>query len=290
MNRLDVIYIGHLAKDRIVIGSDARTATGGAVFYGGLVVRRLGLEVGVVTRLARHDFPLLDELRAAGIRIFPIPAEDTSGIENIYPDPQSDRRICHPLGFAGPFQTQDLPPVAARLFCVGPIMPDEVDLPFLQAVAARGPLALDAQGCLRKRVGDEIVTAEWAWAKQALPLVQYLKVDDREALTLTGDGDPHRAAERLAEWGPKEVVLTHQEGVLVLAEGRFHEAPFQPRSLAGRTGRGDTCFAAYLGRRLLSDTPQEAAGFAAELTTLKLERPGPFRGSVEEVLHRLRAR
>jgi sugar/nucleoside kinase (ribokinase family) len=78
-------------------------------------------------------------------------------------------------------------------------------------------------------------------------------------------------------------VLTHQEGVLVLAEGRFYEAPFRPRSLAGRTGRGDTCFASYLGRRLLGDDPERATRFAAALTTLKLEQPGPFRGSLADV-------
>ncbi len=288
MSHFDVLYIGHFAKDRIVVAGHSTTAKGGAVFYGALVVQRLGLRVGVVTRLAPPDFSLLDELRTEGIHVFPIPAQETSGIENIYPDPQSDRRFCHPLGFAGTFQVQDLPPVRARLFCVGPIMPNEVDLPFLQAVAARGPLALDAQGCLRKRIGDELVTAEWPWAEQALPLVQYLKVDDREAYALTKEENHHRAAEQLAAWGPKEVVLTHQGGVLVFAAGECYEAPFQPRSLMGRTGRGDTCFAAYLGRRLWGDTPEEAVRFAAALTTIKLERPGPFRGSVEEVLYRLR--
>jgi len=71
--------------------------------------------------------------------------------------------------------------------------------------------------------------------------------------------------------------------VLVFAGGEFHEAPFRPRDMAGRTGRGDTCFASYLGRRLLGDPPGEATRFAAALTTLKLERPGPFQGSLEEV-------
>ena len=283
MERFDVICIGHLAKDRIVIGDAARISAGGAVYYGGMVLRRLGLRVGVVTRLARADFPLLDELRSTGIQTFPVPSEETSGIENVHPDPNSDRRICHPLGFAGAFRPQDLPPAEARLFYVGPIMPDEVDLGFLQAVASRGPLALDAQGCIRKRVGEELITAGWPWAEQALPLVRYLKVDDREALALTGEEDHRRAAERLAEHGPKEIVFTRQEGLLVLADGRFHEAPFRPRSLAGRTGRGDTCFASYLGRRLLGDTAAEAARFAAALTSLKLEQPGPFRGSPEDV-------
>jgi len=96
------------------------------------------------------------------------------------------------------------------------------------------------------------------------------------------------AIRELAALGPREVVLTHQGGVAVLSEGEIHEAPFRPRSLAGRTGRGDSCFSAYLGRRLLGDEPRQATRFAAALTTLKLERPGPFRGSLEEV-HRLLA-
>lgn len=236
----------------------------------------------MVTRLAQRDFGLPRELAAAGATLFPVEAKETTGIENILPDPGSDRRICHPLGFAGTFRSEDLPDLPARLYYVGTIITDEIDLPFLQAVAARGPVALDAQGCLRKRIGDELITAEWPWAEQALPLVRYLKADDREAEALTGQGDPRRAAEALAEHGPEEIVLTRKEGVLVLADGRFHEAPFRPRTLAGRTGRGDTCFSAYLGRRLIGDSPEEATKFAAALTTLKLERPGPFRGPLEE--------
>lgn len=93
---------------------------------------------------------------------------------------------------------------------MGIIITDEVDLAFLEAVAARGPVALDAQGCLRQQVGDELVTVGWLWADQALPLVHYLKVDDREALALTGEWDHHRAAEKLAAYGPKEIVLTRR--------------------------------------------------------------------------------
>jgi sugar/nucleoside kinase (ribokinase family) len=162
-------------------------------------------------------------------------------------------------------------------------MPDEVDLTFLHAVSARGAMALDVQGILRKRVGDELVTGDWPWTTQDLSFVHYLKVDDREALALTGKEDHRRAAEELAAHGPREIVFTGQEGLLVLADGRFHEAPFRPRSLAGRTGRGDTCFAAYFGRRLLGNDPERATRFAAALTTLKLEVPGPFRGSLTDV-------
>jgi len=279
----DVVAIGHLDKGRIVRGSESRQAVGGAVYYGGAVLARLGLKVAVVTRLAREDAWMLEELRSFGIEVFPVWTPETTGIENYHPDPDSDFRRCRPLGFAGTFREEDLPDVEARLFYVGTIFADEVDLPFLRAVAARGPLALDAQGCLRVLVGGELVTDGWPEAPQALPLVRHLKVDDREAEALTGEGNLVVAARKLAELGPEEVILTHGKGVLVLAGGELYEAPFEPRSLAGRTGRGDTCFAAYLGRRLLGDLPPEATKFAAALTTMKLERPGPFRGSLAEV-------
>lgn len=282
MEKFDVLCIGHLAKDRIVIGDKVSTATGGAVYYGGMVFLRLGLRVAILTRLSRSDFHHLDELQSAGATIFLVEASETSGIENVYPDPCSDQRVCHPLGFAGAFLPEDLPDLVANLVYAGPIMPGEMDLPFLRAAASHGPLALDVQGILRKRVGDELVVDGWPEAEQGLSLVHYLKADDREAAALTGERDVRRAAEKLASFGPKEVVLTHQGGVVVLAE-RVYEAPFRPKSMAGRTGRGDTCFAVYLGRRLLGDNPQQATRFAAAVTTLKLERPGPFQGSPDEV-------
>ena len=77
-------------------------------------------------------------------------------------------------------------------------------------------------------------------------------------------------------------MLTRPQRVLVYADGKYHQAPFNPREVRGRTGRGDTCFASYLGRRLTAD-PEEACRFAGAMTSLKLEQPGPFRGSIEDV-------
>lgn len=283
MSNYDVVAIGHLDKGLIVRGDEEFPAIGGAVYYGGIVLAQLGLKIAIVTRLAQEDAWMLEEFHSFGIEVFPIWTLKTTGIKNIYPDPNSDFRISRPLGFAGTFQKEDLPDCEARLFYVATIFPEEIDLPFLQAVAARGPVALDAQGCARKLVGDEFVTDGWEWMEEGLSLVHYLKVDDREAFALTGCSDLKGAAELLAQYGPKEIVLTHKEGVVVYADGDFHEAPFRPRSLAGRTGRGDTCFSAYVGRRLCGDDPANATRFAAALTTLKLEHPGPFRGSVAEV-------
>lgn len=274
---VDVAVIGHFAKDKIVVGGQETVASGGSVYYGGMALARLGLRVAVVTRLAEADMSRLDELRKAGIRVYSKAADQTSGIENTYLTPDMDRRVTRPLGFAGPFSIDDVPPIVARIWLVGPIMAGEVDLSFVRELSERGTIALDAQGFVRVREGDDLVFRDWPEKQEGLRYVKYLKVDSAEAEVLTGQTDLRRAAQVLTAWGPAEIVLTHSHGVLVHADDAFYEAPFTPRSLAGRTGRGDTCFAAYLAKRLTASAA-EACRFAAEVTSVKVETPGPWQG------------
>jgi len=284
MVKADIAILGHFARDKLVFRGTGTTevSSGGAVYYGGIALVHLGLQVAVITRLKGEDFSLLEELREEGILVFAQPAEQTSGMENIYFTDDMDRRICKPLGFAGPFRLEDIPDIGAKIFLIGPIMAGEVDIPLIKELAGKGGIALDAQGFVRFREGKKIVFKDWARKKEGLAYVNFLKADSVEAEVLTGEKDLKSAAEKLSAYGPKEVVLTHAAGVLVYADGKYYEAPFKPRALRGRTGRGDTCFATYLGKRLTSPV-EEACRFAAALTSLKLERPGPFRGSIEEV-------
>jgi sugar/nucleoside kinase (ribokinase family) len=279
---VDLLLVGHLAQDYNVVDGQGQVATGGGVYYGSVALRHLDLSVAVVTRLHPDDFAALDELREEGVQVYATAAPETSGIANYYRSDDMERRICKPLGFAGPIGPDEIPDVAARIYAIVPIIAGEVDLAVLEALARRGPVALDVQGFVRVRddSGPEpaLVFRPWAEMSHGLSLVTYLKVDRAEAELLTGETDLRAAARALVGYGPREIVLTQSSGVTVLAEGRFHEAPFRPRSLAGRTGRGDTCFASYLGTRL-SALPGKAARLAAAVTTLKQERPGPWRGS-----------
>jgi len=278
----DVMMIGHFARDRLVVDGHGEEASGGAVYYGSIALRRLGVDVAVVTRLHPADFGLLDELKEEGVQVFAAPAPATSGIENIYNSADMERRICKPLGFAGPFRAADIPDLAARIYVAAPIIAGEIDLPLLEMLARRGPVALDVQGFVRVREGGDLVFRPWAEMEAGLAQVTYLKVDRAEAELLTGQSDLPTAARLLAAYGPREIVITQSAGVTVLAEGQIYQAPFTPRSLAGRTGRGDTCFATYLGLRL-SRPPAEATRLAAAITSRKQEQPGPWRGSLADV-------
>ena len=279
---VDIMMIGHFAKDMLVVDGVGETASGGAVYYGSVALRRIGLRVAVVTRLHPNDFSLLDELKQEGIRVFATAAPETSGVENIYNSADMERRICKLMAFAGPFQREEISDLSAQVYLVTPIIAGEVDLPLLKSLANRGPVGLDVQGFVRVRENEHLVFRQWPDMVEGLAHVTYLKVDRAEAELLTGQTDLRAAARQLATYGPREVVVTQSSGVTVYAAGQIYEAPFTPRSLAGRTGRGDTCFATYVGKRL-SASAEEACRFAAAVTTLKQEQPGPWRGTPADV-------
>jgi sugar/nucleoside kinase (ribokinase family) len=109
-----------------------------------------------------------------------------------------------------------------------------------------------------------------------------LKTDAVEAELLTGEFDIKVAAQMMADMGPREIVLTHRDGLLVYADGQFHEAGFFPKKLVGRSGRGDTCVAAYVAKRLAA-SPAESTVWAAAVASLKMEAEGPFRREMSEV-------
>ena len=116
-----------------------------------------------------------------------------------------------------------------------------------------------------------------------------LKSDAVEAEFLTGEKDIYRAARAYASMGPKEIVLTHRDGVLFYADGEFSEAGFYPNRMNGRSGRGDTCIGAYVAMRL-SKPPAEAGIWAAAVTSLKMENLGPFERSIADVEALIRAK
>lgn len=278
----DVVLLGHFAKDKDVIDGKERDVLGGAVYYGAFPLKMMGIKVAVVTKLARNDFPELSILKRAGITVFAREGAQTTGIRNVYSPEDPDKRQSYPLGFAGPFSQKDFPNIEAKVIHIGALIKGEVSLDLIKSLARKADLSLDVQGFVRVKEGARLVLKDWDEKRTALPYIKYLKADMVEAQVLTGTSDLATAAELLARMGPSEILITHKEGVLLLVKGKFYQAPFRPKSLKGRTGRGDTCISTYIAKRLTLP-PDKALYFAAALTTLKLEKEGPFRGNIEDV-------
>ena len=99
---------------------------------------------------------------------------------------------------------------------------------------------------------------------------------------MTGTADRERAAKMLWELGAKEVLITHNTEVLVFDGKEVYTCPIRARDLSGRTGRGDTTFAAYINERL--QFPVEKALLNATATvSLKMETPGPIQANRQAI-------
>lgn len=288
--KFDIAFVGHYTKDTIVTPQETRTVHGGAFRYGAYVVAKMGLKAAAITRLAREDFEAVDDLARMGIEVLAKPTAQSTCLRLLYPTANPDQRSISIESYAGAFTLAEVAPVQARVFHIGASIRGEVPPEVIEALAQKGArMSLDVQGFIRINQDGQLVHADWPEETQVLEFVDVLKADGVEAEILTGKKDIKEAAKILAAFGPQEIVVTHRDGVLVYAEGRFYEAPFFSREVRGRTGRGDTCIAAYLGKRLAAP-PAQATVWAAALTSLKMEQMGPFRREISEVEALIRER
>ncbi|MCG8556196.1 MAG: PfkB family carbohydrate kinase [Proteobacteria bacterium] len=284
-NPFDVCVVGHVTRDRIVIGDRMRDQAGGAAYYASVALRRLGRRVAVVTKVAPEDAVYgLSELEAERIDAWCMDSAATTRFENIYPDGNLGRRIQRVTSVADPFFAADLGAVQARFFHLGPLTKRDMPLGFLQAASVRGNVSLDAQGLVRSVHGHEVKTTAWCEMEQGLRFVGVLKVNLEEARFLTGEHDPEKAARRLGRLvgrAPHETLVTlGRRGSLVYSADRLYHIPAaRPSEVVDVTGCGDTFFAAYLHYRLGSTDAEQCGRFASVAATLALEHFGPFRAT-----------
>jgi len=164
----------------------------------------------------------------------------------------------------------------------------EVNTEILKFLGKKGKLVVDAQGLTRKVMSsNNMKLIPYENLKEIMPFIHYFKADAAEAEILTGISTLNHegridAAKILLEMGAKEVIISHNSELLVVSDKNQVTIPFKNRNLDGRTGRGDTCTAAYVSERL-HKTMEESAKFSAALTSLKIETPGPFKQSRVEV-------
>lgn len=281
-----IILIGHVSKDIIIAGGRTTKTLGGAVYYSSIAARRSGAEVLVITKLAENDMNLLEAFTKENIKFVPLTSQETTSIENIYYTKDMDRRKVTLLSQAEPFALKDIPDYDTGVYHLAGLFRGEIPETLIEPLSRRAKVALDIQGILRGSENGKLLFKDWENKQDLLPFITYLKTDTAEAEIVTGLTDRTKAAEYLYSMGAKEIMITHSSGVLLYNGTKFYHAPFTPSNLSGRTGRGDTCFASYLAYRL-NHGIEESLNYAAALTSIKMEKPGAFHGTIIDVLARI---
>jgi sugar/nucleoside kinase (ribokinase family) len=282
----DMVTIGHITDDILNDRGTVSPFIGGAAYFSSFAAKRSGAELLVVTKLAPKDFGLLDGLRQEGIEVIALPGIHTTSIENIFETEDVDRRKVNLLSQAEPFRLEEIPDVQTEIFNLAGLFHGDIPPEMIQPLSRKARVGLDLQCMLRTSAGGIFSWIDWPEKQKYLPCITYLKADSLESRVITGTEDRREAAEILHDWGASEVLITHSSEVLAYDGKEVFATPFNPSNLSGRTGRGDTCFAAYMTRRL-NHGIEESLRYAAALTSIKMEKPGPFGGTIDEVLQRM---
>jgi len=284
MKNYDTFIMGHISIDENIYQREAVKEIGGAVVYSSCASYAVGHKTGILTKLSFQDKSCLEIFTIPEEDIFALSSQNTTSIRNIYHSADRERRTCTALSVADPFTIDDIPNnIASQIYHFAGLIYGEFDSKIIKFLHSKGKIALDVQGFLRTAgKNKEMVFRDWKEKKEYLPFIDYLKTDAAEAEIMTGTKDRKKAAEMLFGWGAKEIMITYNKEVLIYNGEKYYTCPLKPRNLSGRSGRGDTCFSAYITERLNKNI-EDALLFASALVSLKMERPGPFSGTRNEV-------
>ena len=285
--KFDTVIIGQVCLDTNT-DYDGRTEHrfGGAVLYSGHAANSIGKRVAVITKGNRNITDSEEALGGYGITIFARPSSKSTLMENVYFTPDRERRRSRCLAVIDPYTVDDIdiPDLETNVYHLAGLCYGDIGTDIILECARRADVAMDIQCMLRHVEPDQTLRLhDWPEKTEYLKYIRYLKTDAAEAEVLTGLTDREDAARQMYDWGAKEIVITHNTEVIAYDGERIYRAPLKPRNLTGRTGRGDTTFAGYITERQHCSI-QEALTFSAALVSLKMETPGPFMGTREDVL------
>ena len=284
----DLVLIGHISRDIVIDHLNQETKiVGGAVIYAASAIAQSGLNLTVISKLPKSEESLKKDLMSEKARWVIKNSQSMTSIRNHYLTADKERRDVVLLSKADSFTLSDIEDEESPIYYLAGLFVGEIPDTLIKPLALKGKVAIDAQGVLRE--SDEngnMLSRDWGNKKQLIPYITYLKVDAAEAQVLTGFSDNEKAIRQLGKWGAKEVMLTHNSQVMVLSGDKIYFAPYTNKNNSGRTGRGDTTFSSYLAWRK-EHSIEEAIQYAATLCSIKMEKPGVFKGSPQDVIDRI---
>ena len=250
----DLLAIGHVTRD--LVGD--RVVPGGAVTYGALTARALGLTAAIVTS-ARPD----DVERIPGVAARVLPSPTTTTFRNVY---RGGRRVQTIEAVAGPIPPDDVPAGwrAAPHVLIGPLAGEIA--PEVARLFPSSVVVASLQGWLRRWGSDRVVRPRSWDGSDVLPHVA-------AAVVSSEDTDDPAAIERWSHLAPVLIVTQGQRGARLHTQGAWHDVPTFPSREVDPTGAGDVFAAAYAVSYRETRDPLEAARFASAAASLSVRGP-----------------
>ena len=246
MKEYDIMVVGPVSLDHNIdyLGNE-RKEVGGAVVASGFAAAGSGAKTAIFCKSNAADADVKERFAGVNADLYWAASKATCSIRNQYFTADKEKRACTSMGVCDPFRFEELPQVKTKVYHFAGLVYGDFDGALLTEAAKHGKVGLDVQCMLRHVEPDKSMAFH--------------------------------------DWGAKEVVITHNTEVLAYDGEKVYTCPIKARNLSGRTGRGDTTFAGYIAERQRGSV-EEALNFCTALVSLKMETPGPFKGTREDVL------
>lgn len=284
MKEYDLMIIGPATRDVNIdyTGAEDR-CVGGAVTFCTPAARTAGANVFAAVKISPDDTDIIDVFGMDPADIALLPSEETTLMRNEYFTPDRERRKAGCCAQSDPVLPGEIPDVPCRLYHLAGLLYGDFPNELIESLHKKGLVSADIQGFLRHNENGSLVFHDWKDKLKYLPYMDFLKTDAAEAEILTGLTDREAAARQLYAWGAKEIVISHNSEMLAFDGKTVCTCPVKARNLSGRTGRGDTTFGAYLAMRMTGADMAQALLYATACVSLKMEKPGVFSGTREDV-------
>ena len=260
-----------------------------------LAAKKLGLEkVGLVGCIGPdYEGKFKAEMGGFGIEVAAdTTSKGTGGFHLVY-DLKGDRTL-DVLGVAGRITSRSFPEefLQARFIIIGPIL-GEVDRDLIEYLksSTSSKLFLDPQGLIRtigqdNRIAHNCDRAEFA---KIARLVDFIKPNEPESRTITGETDAVLALGRLREMSAAVPIITLAErGSVLLENGNLLRVPPYPTKAVDPTGAGDVYAGSFVTSYSRDGSLAEASMYASAAASIKIEQVGPgFQLSDPAVMERV---
>ena len=286
MKHYESLIIGHVTVDRNIDHLDNEVIIpGGAVIYSSASAHALGHNVAALTKVAQADRERLNAFTIDKGDIICLDSKESTDMYNKYFTPDKERRTTKCFSRGDEIKFEDIPAdIEADIYHFAGLIYGDFSSDTVIKTAKKGDVAVDVQGFLRHWNPEDksMFFEDWQDKKTVLPYITYLKTDAAEAEIMTGTADRYEAARILHSWGAHEILITHNTEVLAFDGKNLYTCPIRARNLSGRTGRGDTTFAAYINERL-SHNIKSSLLTATATVSLKMETPGALKATRADV-------
>lgn len=294
---LDLVTVGHFAIDTISLPhmASSRTTLGGPPTYVSVAASKLGVEVGVISKVGA-DFPrrYREWLRDNRVDISALrQARGGSLTTRFLLEYRADyERTLRLTAHAPRISVNDIrSSIRSKIIHLAPIS-HELPVNVVTHLRRSAPtLSLDPQGFVRKfDARGNTRLRHWA-PKSILEQIDVFKSSIEEMQMVAGTSDVKQGTRKIQDYGVKIVIVTHGlRGSTLLHEGAFHRIPAsKPCVVVDPTGAGDSYIGAFLAELVQGKDPLWCACVGSASASFVVEGIGPERfGEKHETYERAR--